>query len=78
MFKYELDQLVFYLQDNRLHSAPVLSRMKVENLHEGSHSDFFNQFDCNSGTFYATCHGIYKEEEVFGSKEELAQNIVNS
>ena len=78
MFKYELNQLIYYLRKNRLHSAPILSRMKVDNLHEDKDPELFNQFDYDSGTYYATCHGIYEEENVFDSKENLAQNIINS
>lgn len=81
MFKYELGQLVYYLLDNKLHSAKVLSRMKLERLDESKNNDPYDpydNFDYDSGTFYATCHGTFREDEIFGSKEELAQNIINS
>jgi len=77
MFKYQLDQLIYYLKDNKLHSASILSRMKIENLYNDKNSELFNQFN-NEGTFYATTHGIFEEEKVFSSKEELAKYIIES
>jgi len=77
MFKYSLDKLVYYLQENKLHSAKILSRIKVENLYDDKHTEMYNQFKCN-GIFYATCHGIFEEERIFNSKEELAKYIIES
>ena len=74
MFKYELDQLVYYLKDNKLHSAPVLSRSITENLRE-DYDTIFKQLG-DSRRVYATCHGIINEEELFESKKALAEFIM--
>lgn len=77
--KYQLDQLICYIKDKKLHSAPVLARMTVENLHND-----WNSTDSQIRTFtpfgpacikYATCHGIFDEEEVAASKEELISKL---
>jgi len=75
VFKFDLDQTVYYLLDNKIHSAPILSRMICENLHNSFSStkeqkETFMQFGEN-GEFYGTCHGSFRAEETFGSKEDL-------
>lgn len=82
MFKYELDQLVYYMKDNRLHSAPILARKAIEN-----HGDFdardpdqrhlFTPWG-RSGIEYRTCHGFYKEHQLYASKEDLASALIES
>jgi hypothetical protein len=76
--KYELDQLVYYLNENKLHSANVISRMTVDNIREAEcnpqQKDFYFAFG-PSGTYYRTCHGTFNEKEVFDSKEKLAEYI---
>jgi hypothetical protein len=74
MFKYELGQKIYYLMDNRLHSAPVLSRIIVENQKE-DYDSIFKQFG-NARILYATCHGEIDEKDAFASKEELADNLI--
>ena len=78
-FKFELEQLVHYMEDNRPHSAPVLSRMMVENAHEdwvatNEQANLLTPFG-KGGAFYSTCHGIYSENDLFGSKEDMANFI---
>lgn len=80
MFKFALKQTIYYLRDNRVHSAPVLSRMCVENAHQDwactdEQKYTFTRFGKN-GIFYATCHGSVNEDEAFASKEELAQSLL--
>ena len=77
--KYELDQIVFYIADNKICGAPILARMYVDNLHEDfAHTkeqrELFTPFGL-SGVFYATCHGIIQEDNVFASKSELLDSI---
>ena len=62
MFKFELKQLVFYLKDNKLNSARIISRKYVE--------------DSGNRTIrYVTCHGEYDEKNIFESKEELLKSL---
>lgn len=72
--KYALDQTIYYMEDNKVHSAPVLSRMLVENLNEEWSNKTFEQFG-KSCVRYATCHGVYEEGSVFGSKEDLLRSL---
>lgn len=79
MFKFALDQVVYVILDNRVHSAPVLSRMLVENQHQTyatkEQAHFFKRFgDCR--VMYSTCHGEFHEEELFDSREALASAII--
>lgn len=77
MFKYELGQLVYYLKDNKRHSAPIISRMIVENKYDHfdrfqlriqkNQFEFFNRFG-ESVIMYATCHGEFKESDLFSTK----------
>lgn len=79
MSALKLDELAWYFKDNSVHSAPVLSIMRVENLHEGwAHTDIqkelFTPFG-RSGTFYATCHGVISASLVYNSKEALLESL---
>jgi hypothetical protein len=77
--KFELGQVIFYMMDNKVHSAPVLSRKCVENAHddwisnEGQRKTFtpFGQ----SGNTYSTCHGEISEDDAYESKEQMMHSI---
>lgn len=70
MFKFELKQVVFYMMDNRVHSAPIRSRMIVENV------DLYNDFGLAT-MIYATIHGKFQEHLLFESREALAAHLVD-
>jgi hypothetical protein len=80
MFKFELDQTVYFLMHNRVCSAPVVSRMLAENLHAkwnatDKQREMFQRFGpCR--VVYATVHGEYDEAMLFASREELAVAIL--
>jgi hypothetical protein len=80
MFKFELEQLVWYMKDNKAHNAPVLSRMYIDNLHPTWTStpqqcQSFTRFGPNQIT-YATIHGEYNENDLYASKEEMYQALI--
>ena len=80
MFKFALDQVVYVILNNRVHSAPVLSRMLVENQRPDWNAtpeqrEFWQRFGV-AGVKYATCHGEFHEEELFDSREALASAII--
>lgn len=80
-FKFMLEQVVFYLKDNRVHSAEILARHRVENLRDEYACGTKEQADMwapwgATGTYYMTCHGRFKEDKIFGTKEELAAALV--
>lgn len=75
----KLDDTAWYFKDNMVHSAPVLSIMVVENLHEDwvcteEQKSLFTPFG-KAGTFYGTCHGILNANLVFGTKEALLKSL---
>lgn len=80
MFKYELEQLVYYIKDNKLHSANVLARRVVENSkpHWARDADTRHLYAPwgESGIEYRTCHGFYKEDKLYASKEDLAAALI--
>ena len=82
MFKFELGQMVYYIEANRSHSAPVLSRMVVENLKPTWNStkeqvDFFQRFGpCR--VVYATVHGVHDESDLFESRPVLVDAEINT
>lgn len=78
MFKYNLNQIVWYLLDGDIHSAPILSRKYIDNKTTTActeaQKDLFEAFG-KAGIQYSTVHAILSEDRIFGSKEELLQNL---
>lgn len=79
MFKYALKQTIFYLQDNVVKSAAILSRRFVENsdnqadLTDGQRKVY--QIWGRNAIEYKTIHGIIEESKAFASKEELLKSL---
>lgn len=76
---FELEQIIYYMRDNKVYSAPVISRMIVENAseekaHTKDQKEFYMHFG-PSGIFYFTCHGIVTNREAFGSKQDLLDSL---
>jgi len=80
MFKFELNQTVYYLMDNRVCDAPVVSRMLAENFHAKWNAtkeqvEMWQRFGpCR--VVYATVHGEHEEGTLFESREALAAAIL--
>jgi len=75
MFKFELGQLIFYMENNRVHSAPVVARSYVDvidNRKEGG--EIYTRFG-TPGILYSTCHGIVSERRAFATKSELLASL---
>ena len=70
MFKFELDQLVYYLLENKLHSAKIQGRKYTDVAAEGATTKWVNNIR------YVTCHGVFDEKDVFATKEELSKAII--
>jgi len=77
-YKYEIGQLVFYMKNNLVHSARVLSRANTENSDinavTAAQKEAFQRFGPNS-TIYSTCHGEFQEKDVFPTKEDLFKSL---
>ncbi len=69
MFKYELRQVVFYMRNNRIHSAPVLARKYIDNVEHKHHS-----FEA-ACIEYETCHAAFNEADLFISKDALLEHL---
>jgi hypothetical protein len=81
MFKFELGQVVFYLENNIMHSAPIMSRVCVENLHDDwactkEQKEFWQRFG-RSDIKYVTVHGVYSERQLFSSSMELSKSLTS-
>lgn len=78
MFKYDIDQTIFYMRDNKVHSSKVLSRMCVENKFAtgatASQRELYQPFGA-AQISYATSHGIVHECKAFASREELLESL---
>jgi hypothetical protein len=80
MFNFELMQTIYYIRDDRIHSAPVLARMIVENAHGDwtctkEQKDMFTPFG-DAREAYATCHGLVPAEVAFGSRQDLIDSLI--
>lgn len=78
--KFELQQVIYYIRNDKVYSAPVLARMAVENLRENwaltkEQKTIFAPFG-SAGVYYGTCHGIVREEEAFSSKIEMLDAMI--
>ena len=77
-----LDDVIWYMMDGRIHSAPVLAKMKVDNLHEERvcndvQAGLFTPFG-KAGIYYGTCHGIINDSLVYASKELLVESLLKA
>ena len=71
--KADLGQMIYYLNDNRVHFAPV-KRITFSILRQG-YGESENKKPI-SLTEYETCHGKFLEENVFLSRKELAESLM--
>lgn len=79
VFKFKLGQTVWYLHDNRVHNTTLSSRMMVENSHKNwastdTQKESWTPFG-KTCIVYASCHGHWKENQIFASKEELLASL---
>jgi hypothetical protein len=79
MFKFKLDQVVFYLASNKIHSAKIQSRMIVENLHDDwastdTQKQMWQPWGPSAIT-YRTVDGEYSEDQLFESREALTSTF---
>lgn len=77
-YKYEIGQLVYYMKNNLVHSARILSRVHRENSGidavTATQKELFQRFGPNC-TAYSTCHGEFQEKDVFPTKEDLFKSL---
>lgn len=78
-FEFSLDDTIFYMGGGKVCSAPIMSRMLVQNLHDDWNSNpeqktAFVPFG-PSGTYYNTCHGMLCGNQVFATKKQLLETL---
>jgi len=77
--KFALGQLVFFMCENRIHSAKVQSRKVVENAHDGWASTEEQKGEWQpfgkSGIRYRTVGQTHIELDLFASREELLEAL---
>ncbi len=71
--KYELNQTIFYMRDNKVHNAPVLGRSFVEFVTGTTPGG--QGFIGAAGTYYQTCHGVKEEQHCYASREKLLASL---
>lgn len=81
MFNFELGDTIYYIRENKLHSARIWTRMMVENAHDDrahtkEQKDTWQHFG-PSRVAYVTCHGVVMEDEAHESAEALAQALID-
>lgn len=75
--EFNVGDVIYYMKDNKVHCAPILSKMKVENehvAHTDEQKDVFAPFG-KAGVYYATVHGIINGEKSFYTKQELLDSL---
>ena len=82
MFKFELDQLIYYIRNDRIHSAPVLARIIVENAKENWACTYvqkalFTPFGVGREA-YSTCHGFVPAKDAFASRQDLVDSLLEA
>lgn len=80
MFKFDLEQTIYYIRNDRIHSAPILARIIVENAHDDwactdVQKELFTPFGPGREA-YATCHGFVPTEEAYGSRQDLVDSLL--
>ena len=71
MFKYNIGQTVWYMFENKIATAPIGARTIQEVDPEFQKTRAGSNW--NLKLLYATIHGNWREEQLFGSLKELSQ-----
>jgi hypothetical protein len=63
MFKYNVGDLVYYLVDNKVHSARITSR------------NYYEQYGLEPNIYYTTIHDSFSEDRIFSNVDELLVDL---
>lgn len=82
VMKYELDQVVHYMRDNKPHNAPILARLLIKPVVLVYGADARGRSRAEPGldavsVYYETCHGLVGEEEAFASRADMLAVMEN-
>lgn len=70
MFKFNVGQQIWYMYDNKIHTAPVGARTLCEV--DGTFAKTRPGGAWNPKILYGTIHGNWREDQIFGSWKELS------
>ena len=77
--KYKLGQTVYYMKDNKVVSAPVLSKCRVRNDKENEAiNDALKELYVpygKAGNYYSTVDGRFLEENLFETKVDVLNTL---
>lgn len=73
MFKFKLNDTVFFMVDNKVSSSIVKGRKLVE-YDQPKGMAIFDKLG-KAGAEYETANAVKREEELFASKEELLASL---
>ena len=77
---FALDQEVFYMFENRIHTGKIMSRALIENIHDevelAAGSPDWQPFGQNV-IKYNTLHGIFKQDKIFGTHAALLEDLAS-
>ena len=77
--KFKLGQNIWYISNNRVCPAPVVTKATIANSFDDwaetdDQKESWGRFG-HSGIFYVTCHGLFEDKMVFGTKEQLLASL---
>lgn len=72
ILKYKLRDTVHYLINNKMHSADIVAIKSVQNIRDDSCDPFGS-----AGVQYRTCHGVFLEQDVYKSKQDLVAELLS-
>lgn len=75
-----LGETIYYLRNDKLHSAPILSKIIVENANDDwdcneEQKEIFTRFG-KAKIAYSTCHGEINDREAFKTPEALFAHLL--
>lgn len=68
MFKYNINQTVYFVRDNKLNSAKVLRRDYSDHMHGDTHEKTISYY-------FGDRIGSYNEVSVFGNIDDILFNL---
>ena len=73
MFKYDLGQTVWYIKDNRVHTATIGARTfcEVDTAFKNTRAGD----SWNARVLYGTVHGNWQENQLFASFDDLVYDL---
>ena len=79
LIKYKLNEMVFYMRKNKIHSANITSIKCISNLYQehvknAEQEKAFMPYG-KQCTLYHTCHGDIIESDIYRTREELLESL---